>query len=61
MACSRGSAVNEGWDVRRGLIETAGIVTISLNRCATGGYLLQEGGRCVRGRELRKGTFPGGG
>jgi hypothetical protein len=58
-----------------GLIGAAGIVTISLNRsgtprdpkdrvgtpCATGGRLIKEGEPCVRGRELEKGAFPGGG
>jgi hypothetical protein len=43
------------------LIETAGFVTISPNRCATGGRLIKEGEPCVRGRELEKGAFPGGG
>jgi hypothetical protein len=38
------------WDVRSGLIGTAGIVTISLNRCATGGYLF-AGGRAMRSRK----------
>jgi len=61
MACSRGSAVNEGWDVCRGLIGTVGIITISPNRCVTGGRLIEEGEPCVRGRELEKGAFPGGG
>jgi len=44
-----------------GLIGTVEIVTISLNRCATGGRLIEEGEPCVRGRELEKGAFPGGG